>query len=141
MIINDGMGEGMVGIDQKKYKEGLRVLSMYFSYIPAEKRPWASLSEMIDHYTTDHELKSKYPTEVNRWRYYDFIETLGSNSFILNNSEKLANAIKKIASKTNKLKAPVPYSFGQVMADSAKTLILSDIKKIGTERSCFVKSE
>ena len=137
MITNTGMGEEL---DKKKYNEGLRVLNMYFSYIPADKRPWATFAECVDHYTTDHELKAKYPAEINRWRYYDFIETLGGNAFILNNKDKLNTAIKKIAGKTNKLKAPVPWSFGQVLADSAKSLTIGDVKKIGAEIAKDAKS-
>lgn len=137
MITNTGMGEEL---DQKKYKEGLRVLNMYFSYIPADKRPWATFAECVDYYTTDHELKAKYPTEINRWRYYSFIETLGGNSFILNSKERLNTAIKRIASKTNKLKAPTTWSFGQSMVDASKGLTFSDIKKIGSDVAKDVKS-
>lgn len=113
----------------KNYIEGTRVLNKYFAAIPVANRPWATFSECLEWYTTDQDLKKKYPKEIERWRYYDFIETLGSNAFILANESKLSEAIKRVANATTASKAPSAWSFGQAMVNQATKLTFDELKK------------
>lgn len=109
--------------------KGKKLLETYYRLIPKERNPFSSFNDCLDWFTTDRELKEKYPSEVNRWRYYTFLETLGEFSEILNNV-KIYDALKRNAAATTKEKIPTSWAFNQSFVKSASQFTFDDARKL-----------
>ena len=117
---------GMAG-NPNDVNEGKKLLSIYFSLLGKRPSPFKSLTDLIEYYSTDQELKAK-GEPYDRWHHTNTLEFFGYASRVLNNPAKLKKSLLKLANMTTATKAPSSYSFGKVIANEAEKISLEEVK-------------
>lgn len=129
--------QGMAG-NINDVNEGKKLLSIYFSLLRGKPSPFKSLTDVIEYYSTDKELKAK-GEPYERWHHTDTLETFGYYTRILNNPSKLKKSLLKLANATTEDKAPSAYAFGKVIANEADSISVETVKEISQKVTEGVK--